>query len=92
MKSGVAPADTALTWTSPAGNGAEEHLNAVAAKTDIPAPASKRASAGIGEPRCTIGAGAGGCSDPGLVADPRRLLFLQAYAACGPDGSDEGVP
>jgi hypothetical protein len=58
----------------------------------VPAPNSQRATLGVGEPRCTVAGGSGGCIDPGLVADPRPLLFLQAYAACGASGAEEGPP
>jgi hypothetical protein len=92
VKTGALLTDVAFTWTITGGNAAEEHLNAVAMKSDVPAPNSQRASLGVGEPRCTVAGGSGRCTDLGLVADPRPLLFLQAYAACGPDGANEGPP
>ena len=60
------------------------------AKTSIPVPDSQRPATGTGEPRCTVAAGSGGCTDPGVVLDARPVLFFQGYAACGPSGGEEG--
>ena len=89
VRTGVTRLDAHFTW------GADllaltYHLNKIIVKSDVPEPFSKRSdvSNGRGVAKCDVAAP--DCIVGNAVSDSDKLVFYQAYSACGLLGADEG--